>query len=377
MTETTTEFIIDENVSACLGQIKKMATASDIADVTPVEEFKLLAKAGLLKITLPNQLLDFKQKHTKKLLQLLKEVGKANLSVGRIFEGHINALYLVHLFATDSQKNTWYNKVLNNDALFGVWNTQTSNGVKFVPDNQHLQIAGAKTFCSGAAIVTHALITGNIDIQHRKGWQMLIMEMSKIGEANIDKSCWKTLGMKASGSFNVDFTGYKIDNKEFLAEPGQYFKQPFFNGGAIRFAAVQLGGIEAIAEETLAYLRLLGRMEDPLQNTRIAHIMTAVTAGNLWISQAGDNFDKWVDEPAKSADLIAFANMTRTAIEETGILVMKESNECVGARGLMHPFIIERLYRDLSFYLRQPAPDATKLDIATYFFNKFNEEKSA
>lgn len=82
---------------------------------------------------------------------------------------------------------------------------------------------------------------------------------------------------------------------------------------------------------------------------------------------------RWASNPEKSSGLIAFANMTRAAIEQIGILVMKESNHCVGARGFMHPIIFERLYRYLTFYLRQPAPDATKLDIGTFLFEKNNE----
>lgn len=369
--QTTIERNID--IKKRLAEIAKMATESDLADVAPVKEFELLAECGLLKIVLPGEELDFNLPRTAELLQLLKDVGKANLSIGRIYEGHINALFFVHLFGEDDQKKLWYNEVRDHNALFAVWNTQANNGVTFDNLNGRLKLTGEKTFSSGASIVDYALITGNIDTESRKGWQMLIVDMAKIGEKRIDKSTWKTLGMKASGSYIVDFSNYHVEQNELLGIPGDYFTQPYFNGGAIRFAAVQLGGAEAIANATLNYLSFMKRTTDPLQNTRIANIMTAITSGNLWIAQAGKNFDSWASNPNKSKDLIAFANMTRTAIEQTGILVMKESNQCVGARGLMHPFEFERLNRDLTFYLRQPAPDATKLDIANYFFEKRHE----
>lgn len=362
------EILPTEEIESCLQRIAAKATSSDLADVAPTEEINLLAKAGLLRITLPGEPLDFNKKLTADLLKLLKDVGKANLSIGRIYEGHINALYLIHLFATASQKEIWYEQVENSNALFGVWNTQAKDGIKLELENGSFKLRGKKTFCSGASLVTHGLITGDIDTDDRKGWQMMVVEMDNLSDEQIDKSSWKTLGMRASGSFTVDFSGLSIQQKELLGQPGEYLKQPYFNGGAIRFAAVQLGGIEAIAEETLSYLKLLNRTENDLQNIRVANIMTAVQAGNLWITQAGKNFDQWVHQSSNEEDLIAFANMTRTAIEEIGIMVMKESNQCVGARGLMHPFSFERLYRDLSFYLRQPAPDATKLDIAAYFF---------
>ena len=364
-----------ENMTAdiedTLKKIESIADAGDQLPQAPVREFKWLAEAGLLEIVLPGAALDFNEGHTAELLMLLKKVGKANLSIGRIYEGHINALYLIHLYGTKSQKHQWYNKVITEHALFGVWNTQVDSGVNYISSGQDLNIEGSKTFCSGAEIVTHALITGNIKNSSRTGWQMMILQMDKLDDNRIDRSTWQTMGMKASGSFTVDFSGYAVDDEELLGSPGQYLGQPYFNGGAIRFAAVQLGGAEAIASHTLAFLAGMDRTDDPIQKMRLAGIMTDITTGNLWIEQAGRNYDSWASQPEQNADLIAFANMTRTVIEEIGIKVMNESNRCVGARGLMPPFSLGRLNRDLTFYLRQPAPDATRINVAEYFINSF------
>lgn len=339
----------------------------DNPQTAPAEEFKWLAEAGVLKIVLPGELLDFEKPDTGALLSLLKEVGKANLSVGRIFEGHVNALYLIHLYGTAIQKIAWYHAVRHGNALFGVWNTQAANGVWFNEDEQGLLLKGEKTFCSGVSLVTHALITGNIDMGARKGWQMTILDMSRISPEKVDRKSWQTLGMRASGSFTTDFTGYQVEEKELLGLPGDYLGQPYFNGGAIRFAAVQLGGIEAVLEQTKAYLQRMERTDDPFQKTRLASMFLAVNTGNLWLQQAGRNFDEWVGAADRSTELIAFANMTRTIIEEIGINVMQHSNQSVGARGLMSDSPLERLQRDLTFYLRQPAPDATRLAIADYY----------
>ncbi|CAM3804924.1 acyl-CoA dehydrogenase family protein [Mucilaginibacter galii] len=362
-------FTDSQELKDCLQLIADHASLIDDSQLAPIEEFKWLAECGALKVVLPGQELDFNRPNSAALLDLLKRVGAANLSVGRIYEGHINALYLVHLYATPEQKKQWYDAVTRDNALFGVWNTQNQNGIVYESDEHNLVLKGAKTFCSGAAIVTHALITGNISSAHRNGWQMIIVDMRNIADERIDRNTWQTLGMKASGSFTTDFSGYQVTENELLGEPGDYFGQPHFNGGAIRFAAVQLGGAEAIVKYTLNYLRSMDRTEDPMQKTRLASMITDITTGDLWIKQAGKNFDEWSADAAKSDGLIAFANMTRTVIEEIGIRVMNESNRSVGARGLMAASPLERLNRDLTFYLRQPAPDATRLAIADYFIN--------
>ncbi|WP_442591817.1 acyl-CoA dehydrogenase family protein [Pedobacter sp. AW31-3R] len=359
-----------------LEKIAQRSSKSEHHPEGPQEEFQWLKDCGALAIVLPGELMDFNAGRTLQLLKLLKDIGQANLSVGRIFEGHINALYLIHLYARERQREKWYQEVRDHGYLFGIWNTQANDGVRFIESEGIISIEGSKTFCSGATLVNRALITGNISLSDRSGWQMAILDMKSVDSQNIDRDSWKTLGMKASGSYKVDFSGYEITEDEFLADPGMYLRQPYFNGGAIRFAAVQLGGAEAIAAHTLAYLQELNRSADQIQQMRISNIMTLLISGRIWLNQAAVYYDKWANSGTHDEELITFANMTRISIEEICLKIMDESNRCVGARGLMHPYQLERIYRDLSFYLRQPAPDATRLKVAEFFIednSAFNE----
>ena len=335
----------------------------------PKQEFEWLRTCGALEIVLPGEKLDFNHPDTPALLKLLKDVGKANLSVGRIYEGHINTLYLIHLYGTAAQKEKWYKGVREYGHLFGIWNTQAQDGINFLIDNDTPYLQGSKTFCSGATLVDRALVTGNIDLPGKKGWQMAIINMKAIDPDQIDRESWKPLGMKASGSYKVNFSGYALEEEDLLAEPATYLTQPYFNGGAIRFAAVQLGGAEDVAQQTLSYLKELNRTDDPVQQMRLSNMMSQLVAGRLWLEQAGKYYDEWATAGTHDADLIAFANMTRVSIEEICLKVMDESNRCVGARGLMFPYTLERVYRDLSFYLRQPAPDATRMNVAKFFID--------
>ncbi|RZL20371.1 MAG: glycosyltransferase [Pedobacter sp.] len=357
-------------LDSALKCIAANARVADNAQMPPEKEFEWLREAGALKITLPGAALDFKKKNMPGLLNLLKNVGKANLSVGRIYEGHINALYLIHLYASKEQRELWFKEAAEG-LLFGIWNTQAGDGIQIGVEDGKMHLTGAKTFCSGASIVKRALITGNIDHNDRKGWQMMIVDMDKIDGSAIDSTSWKPMGMKASGSYRVDFSGYLLEDKELLEMPGIYLKQPYFNGGAIRFAAVQLGGAEAIVEHTINYLNSLGRTDDAFQKVRLANMVTQLQTGLQWLEQSGKHYDSWAEDTNKFEDLIAYANMTRVVIEELSLVIMSESNRCVGARGLMAPYELERLNRDLTFYLRQPAPDATRVKIAEHFISSY------
>ncbi|TCD07595.1 acyl-CoA dehydrogenase [Pedobacter frigidisoli] len=361
-----TEFI-QHHFEEVLDRIAKRASSTENDPLGPKTEFEWLRSCGALQLVLPGGLLDFNTPNMPALLKLLKDIGKANLSVGRIFEGHINTLYLIHLYADVAQQEEWYKGVREYGHLFGIWNTQDKNGITLIPEKNGFIVNGCKTFCSGATLVNRALITGDISSADREGWQMVILNMDSLADDRIDRESWKPLGMKASGSYKVDFSGYQLRGEEFLGCPGIYLNQPYFNGGAMRFSAVQLGGAEAIAEATIAYLDELCRMGDPFQQLRLANMMSAVVSGRLWLEKAGQYYDSWADGGEHNEELIAFANMTRVNIEEICLKVMDDANRSVGARGLMEPYSLGRIFRDLSFYLRQPAPDATRLKVGEFF----------
>lgn len=371
------DYSILQDHSALQQLLKEIAghgAENDCDGCFPGQEFKLLRKSGLLTITLPEQPLSFEQGKTSELLQLLKQIGKASLPVGRIYEGHINALYLISLFGNPIQKERWLADASEN--LFGVWNTQDAGGIKIHDlGNGKYRLEGAKTFCSGAGWIGRPLITGELISPDKKGWQMCVIPTEKVKAIHSDSSFWKPLGMKASASFKMDFTGIEIEENDLLGLPNAYYQQPYFGGGALRFAAVQLGGAEAVLEETHRFLQNMKRTDDAFQRARIAEISYLTETGNLWINQAGMKLDEWLNKSGTTEQILAYANMTRTVIEDICLRSMQLAERSVGSRGLMRPGTLERIHRDLTTYLRQPAPDATLTAIGEYVLNQQNTDK--
>lgn len=371
---TINRLLMDQLFSSQLYQkIAQNAAHIDHEGCFPEQEFKLLAEAGLLEIVLPGHSLDFDQHRNQGLLTLLKTIGKASLPVGRIYEGHINALYLVYLFGKTEQKQRWFADVILGKKMFSVWNTQDMEGVRIYDmGNGKYRLQGCKTFCSGATRIARPLVTGEWVSAKKKGWQMFIIPTEKVKEIKSDNSFWKPLGMRASASFRMDFSGIEISENDLLGAPDDYYQQPYFSGGAIRFAAVQLGGAEALFDETHKFLKGLKRTDDPFQRARIAEIAFLTETGNLWIKQAGLKTDEATKNPDSIAQLLAYVNMTRTMIEEICLRCMQLAERSVGARGLMRPNPMERIHRDLTTYLRQPAPDATLTAIGGYVLKQEN-----
>jgi len=328
----------------------------DFEGAFPEREFGWLAEAGLLSAPLRRDIgglgLGSEPGGTLPLLRVLKRIGRGNLSVGRLYEGHVNALLLIQQFGTPEQVEG-YAADARLGRRFAVWNTEAKDGIHFEPSGRgRYRMRGSKTFASGAGHVERPIVNGALP---DGGWQMCVVATERAGSAVIDPSSWRPLGMRASASTRIDYSGVEVEASDLLGRPGDYRREPAFSGGAIRFAAVQLGGAEALFEATRGHLKATGRGDDPYQRARLGEMAIAVEGGNLWLSGAAAS----ADEPgADPAAVVAYANMVRTAIASICENVLGWAERSVGAQGLLRPHPIERIGRDLTLYLRQPGPDA-------------------
>jgi alkylation response protein AidB-like acyl-CoA dehydrogenase len=350
------------------------ASSLDKQGVFPVQEFQQIAAAGLLTAPLSRRLgglgLGFETGQTEELLMLLQEIGRGNLVVGRIYEGHVNALQLIQTFGTSEQIKV-YAADARQDKIFGVWNAEAQDGVKIIPlDNGKYRLEGSKTFCTGCGYVERPFVNGKLP---DGSWQMCIVPMDEVATV-VDSDWWQPAGMRATVSYKVDFTGVEVEQESLLAQPGDYFRQPWLSGGVIRFAAVQLGGASALFDATRQYLQKLDRCGHPQQQERLGKMAIAIESGNLWLKGAAQLVDNYApvfggypnDNQEQAAKLVAYSNMVRTAIEQICIDTIQLSQRSIGTLGLLPPEPMERIIRDLSLYLRQPAFDAALTDVGKY-----------
>jgi alkylation response protein AidB-like acyl-CoA dehydrogenase len=167
--------------------------------------------------------------------------------------------------------------------------------------------------------------------------------------------------MEASCSFEIDLSGLAVERRQLLGRADEYQREPWFSAGALRFAAVQLGGAEALFELTRAHLRQGRRHQDPHQIARVAGMAIALESGVGWLERAAAHADRCTPGQLGgklAGRVVAYAHMARSAIERICLDVQEAALCSVGATALLRPHPMEQIVRDLTIYLRQPAPDA-------------------
>lgn len=323
----------------------------DAAPAYPAESIALLAREGLLRRFAPIEsggeaFSDSDARHLA-MFDALRRVGRGDLSVGRLFEGHVNAMALFGWYATPAQQ-VWLKGVLDRDAVFGVWATEPPPGVSLVEGDGGRTLQGAKSFASGAGGIAYAIVT----VQPATGNRRLAIVAAN-DVARTDDSGWRVRGMRASMSGLYDLADCPVADDALLGEPGDYDRDPRFTSGAWRFTAVQLGGIEALLAETRAMLSPAAR-DDALARAAFGHALVATRTAGLWVREAA------IRASREGADAPAFARLTRGVVERAGLDVMEHAARLVGTRSAFAGQRVDKIIRDLSLYLRQAGPDQVR-----------------
>lgn len=284
------------------------------------------------------------------LSRALRALGRASLSVARLYEGHVNAAKLVALYGDDRTRRH-VEAAVGAGALMGVWGAEGDPPLALGADGV---LSGTKRFASGLGLVRLAVVS----IAREDGVLLALVGADDPDRA--DASGWRVAGMRATASGTFDAAGLRP--VALLGRPGDYVREPHFEGGTWRYCAAHLGGAEALAHEVLARLARSGRADDPHQRDRIARIGMACETARLWIESAARRVE---DDPADPEGAAAYALLAREATERACLEVIDLAERALGMLAHAETTPVDRMRRDLSMFLRQAAPDAKRMRAAT------------
>ena len=278
----------------------------------------------------------------------LRALGRANLSVARLFEGHMNAAKLVMLYAGDRLRDITYAAV-RDGALLGVWGADDPDGpLALYPDGDRLQ--GAKRFASGLELVDRAIVT----LPAAAGPQLLLVPSAET--ARIDASGWRMGGMRATRSGRYDFDGVVVAGDQRVGDPGDYLREPYFEGGIWRYCAAHLGAAEALYRTMRRELVERGRADDPHQQRRLVDAAIATETARLWILRAAHA----VEANGGAPETATLSLLAREVTERSCRTVLETVQQALGMGAHIAGSPVERISRDLALFLCQAAPDAKR-----------------
>jgi alkylation response protein AidB-like acyl-CoA dehydrogenase len=337
----------------------------------PIEDFRDLFDAGLHAAAVPREhgglgLGPYRQ-DVLTLWMITREFAKADLSLARCWEGHVNSLVLLDGLATEEQKARWFDGVVNRGETWVAWSGEPQvpapgetvrfgTTVTIVPGG--LTIDGTKVFATSAGGARWAILlvsqSGAGGARHARSPEDVIMVACDLSDPSVsfDPSWWNPIGMRATASHLVRFNGTFIPSGQIIGRAGQYLSEGWQTCFTPHYAASFLGAAEAAYLFAVDLLGTQRKGGDPFVQQHVGQMAINVETAHLWLQHVARLWDRREHDAAKAAGIRA-----RFLIEGLAEDTVKRAIRACGARSLNRPSALERIYRDLSFYVRHDNAD--------------------
>jgi hypothetical protein len=308
----------------------------------PDEPIGLLERAGMLAW---NAHAGTSRPSAAAELDLVRRVACADGSVGRIFDGHLNAIERLAVQAPIEIRDRELAAVAAQRLRAGVWGGDPAPGEG--PPATLLELDGAdalrgvKTFCSGAGGLDRALILAR---QPGEGPPVVVWVDLTDSRVEVDPGWYRSHGLRASVSHRVIFRDAPVIAR--FGAPGSLTAQPWFSRDALRTAASWAGLADAAERAALDEIAARpGR--GPLDALAAGRIVTAQRTIDLWIERGARAMDAGEDA------LPDIAVQARVGIADACRVLLDEAARACGSRPFARGGVLDRARRDLEVFLLQ------------------------
>ena len=224
-------------------------------------------------------------------LGLVRRVAAADGSVGRIFDGHLNAVERIAVQGPPGLRERELAAVASGELRAGVWGgdpVPEEGAPAMVLERGGARVLrGVKTFCSGAGGLHRALVLARAE--HGGPPLLVWIDMTDHARIEIDESWYLSHGLRASVSHRVVFDDAPVMAQ--LGGPGSISEPPWFARDALRTAASWAGMADTAVRAALA-----GLAARPASSQ-----LEAVAAGRMLTAQR--TISVWIDAAASAMDL--------------------------------------------------------------------------
>jgi alkylation response protein AidB-like acyl-CoA dehydrogenase len=280
------------------------------------------------------------------LLDELLSIGRADIPLARLAEGHIDALRICDQAGTQ----------VTSDAIYGVWASKSgATGARASTVDGGYVINGTVKFASGAGLLDRALVPVVTDHD-----QHLLLDIS-VSRLSVDASAWQTSAMMVSRTHTVEITGLEVGSSAIVGPPNFYLDRSAFFPGGVGVAAVWTGGLARVCD---LVLRWIDARRTPLLEARLGRLRLQVATAASAVSEAGRVLDQLLSPDGQlTGELLPHDRLRQLAGEARAIVGdavragLDHARLLGGPAALAFDVDLTRAIDDLGLYVLQQSSD--------------------
>ncbi len=273
---------------------------------------------------------------------LLAEATRRDVALGRMLEAHTDALAIIAelggLSAAPQPEpgQTW-----------GVWAADPPSARPRATPAADVgwRLTGPKAWCSGAGILSHALVTAHA----ADGYRLLAVDLAagrRAGTVRTVPGSWASPALTGADTLAVHFQDAAA---VAVGGPGDYLDRPGFWQGSVGVAACWFGGALGVADALAEADR-----RRPLDAHALAHVGAVhadLTACAATLRRCAEEVD--ADPSDRQGQGLARALVARSVVEAAATRTLERVGRALGPGPLAQDRRHARRVGDLTVYLRQ------------------------
>ncbi len=348
--------ILDRVARLTREHVAPRAAEYDAAGANPVDSWRALGRDGFLASCIPVSHgglgLDMPT-----YIGVIRTIARGCANTAMTVHMHSTVMRFIDALGTESQKRRYFGEVVEHGRLFGSWGSEPAVSLSrtFLMETQVREdgdayvVDGVKHFCTMAFGASQYLVwcalEGGTDMG--KALLQVLVPADAAGIATDGK--WNTLGMRATFSPSVTFTGVRVPKDAALGDPGVALRVGVVESFALGYAAVYLGIAEGALAFAIDYAKKrvvkpenIAVAHDPAVQRHIGELSAHLDGALLVLADTAARWD--------AADVVergVLGNKAKYLATEVGLAVTSKVIQVVGGRGAYKDFPAERAFRDL------------------------------
>jgi alkylation response protein AidB-like acyl-CoA dehydrogenase len=364
-------------------ELKESAVERDLRAGAPDEEIQRLRETGLLPLVVPKSY-GGRGATWAEALQVVRELSKADGSIGQLYGNHLNLTALGQVSGTAAQAERYYGETARNNLFWGNAINTRDTRLKIESEGEDFRANGIKAFGTGVVAADYRVFSAV-----QEGVELpVIFVIPRDREGLIYNDDWDNIGQRRTASGSFTFNNVLIKTDEVLGPPVDA------DGAFATFL-----GIVAQITKTYVYLGIAeGAFEAAkdytTSNTR-AWITSGVESatqdpyllyhyGELWISlQSAIGLANQTAQKVQAAwdqgdalthqerGEVAIAVSTAKALAtKAGLEITNRIFEVMGTRSTATKYGFDRYWRDLRTFTLHDPVDYKLRDIGNWLLNQ-------
>ncbi|MFH1383290.1 MAG: acyl-CoA dehydrogenase family protein [Chloroflexota bacterium] len=315
------------------------------------DNFKIMAEAGLLGLTIPPEY-GGGGADAVSLAIATEEIARACASTADILDGHLClCTELIYNYGNEEQRKKFVVPLARGEKIGAMAITEPEAGSDIaaikttaVKEGDVYILNGNKVFITNGDVADTAVVFANIPALGKRGMTAFIVEKGTPGFSQGKK--YDKLGMRAATNAELAFEDCRIPASNRIGEEGQGMKMCLatLDRGRIGIAAQALGITQAVLEKSVEYSKQRVQFGVPINHNQaiqwmLADMATQLEAARLLTYKAAFLADR--GEPFSAC--AAMAKLTAT---ELCMQAATQGIQILGGYGYMMDSPMQRYFRD-------------------------------